>query len=244
MALFDSNKKSEGQDQQKPTTQAQLPIAEIRNGIVVLKDNSLRLVMLCSTVNFELKSEQEQSAIISGYQGFLNSLDFPIQIVIQSRRMDLTKYLGKLNNQVPKASNELVRVHIQDYIRFIKSLLRIANIMDKKFFIIIPYTLPLAKKPGVMEDFRRATNKEPDAINLTNFEKYKKELTQRAQVVASGISGLGLRAVQLNTQELVELLYSTYNPDIAQHQRLTSVKSLSMAPKLGKVKPQNKKQGE
>ena len=93
--------------------------------------------MLCSTVNFELKSEQEQNAIISGYQNFLNSIDFPIQIVIQSRRMDLTKYLSKLSDQIPKASNELVKIQIQDYMIFIKSLLKVANIMDKKFFIIV-----------------------------------------------------------------------------------------------------------
>lgn len=230
MALF-GNKKNQGKEEKKPTTQAQIPIAEVRNGIVVLKDGGLRLVMLCSTINFELKSEEEQNAIISGYQNFLNSLEFPIQIVIQSRRMDLTKYLKKLQNQIPQAPNDLLRIQIHDYIVFIRSLLSVANIMDKKFFIIIPYELPLAKKPGFIEDLQRATSKEAPTINLTNFNKYKKELIQRAQIVASGISGLGLRAVQLNTQELIELFYSTYNLDLSQHERLTSVKQLSSAPK-------------
>ena len=232
MALFGGDKnQNQNSEKQKPTTQAQTPIAEIRDGIVVLKDSSLRLVMLCSTINFELKSEEEQNAIVSGYQNFLNSLEFPIQIVIQSRKMDLTKYLKKLKDQVPKAKNSLLQIQINDYMNFIKSTLKIANIMDKKFFIVIPYELPLAKKPGFIQDFQQVTSKEAPSVNLTNFDKYKKELTQRAQIVASSLSGLGLRAIQLNTQEIVELLYSTYNPDISRHERLTSVKSLSSSPK-------------
>lgn len=235
MAFWNNNKnQAKDKEEKKSTTQTQIPIAEIRNGIVVLKDGGLRLVMLCSTINFELKSEEEQNAIISGYQSFLNSLEFPVQIVIQSRRMDLSKYLKKLQDQIPKAPNDLLRVQINDYLNFIKSLLEIANIMDKKFFIVIPYELPLAKKPGFVSDFQQATSKETPAINLTNFDKYKKELIQRAQLVASGISGLGLRAVQLNTQELIELYYSTYNTDISKYERLTSVKALSTFPKLKK----------
>lgn len=235
MALFGGNK-NQGKDGQKPTTQAQTPIAEIRNGVVILKDGSLRIIMLCSTINFELKAEEEQNAIISGYQSFLNSLEFPIQIVIQSRRMDLSKYLKKLRGQVPKAPNSLLRMHINDYINFIQSTLKIANIMDKKFFIIIPYELPLAKKPGFIQDLQQATSKEVPTVNLTNFDKYKKELIQRAQVIASGVSGLGLRAIQLNTQEIVELLYSTYNPDIASHERLGSMESISSSPQR-KINP-------
>jgi len=232
LAFFGNNQnQGKGKKEQKPTTQAQIPIAEIRNGVVILKDGSLRLVMLCSTINFELKSEEEQNAIISGYQNFLNSLEFPIQIVIQSRRMDLSRYLKKLQNQIPKAPDDLLRTQIHDYILFIKSLLSVANIMDKRFFIIIPYELPLVKKPGFIQDLQQATSKEVPQINLTNFDKYRKELIQRAQMVASGISGLGLRAVQLNTQELIELYYSTYNTDISQHERLTSVKALSTSPK-------------
>lgn len=204
----------------KPTTQAQTPIAEIRNGIVVLKDGSMRLVMLCSTVNFDLKSEEEQEAIISGYQNFINSLEFPIQIVVQSRNLDLSKYIKKLQGQIPKAPNELLASQIQSYISFIQAMLEIANIMDKKFFIVIPYNLPITTKPGFIADISKAISKTQPEINLTNFDKYKKELIQRAQVAASGLSSLGIRAVQLNTQELVELYYSTYNPEIAQNERL------------------------
>lgn len=231
MALFGKTQSDQG-GKKKSTTQTQIPIAEVREGIVILKDGGLRLIMLCSTTNFELKSEQEQNAIISGYQSFLNSLEFPIQIVIQSRRMDLTKYLKKLRDQIPKAPNSLLQIQINDYILFIKSLLSVANIMDKKFFIIVPYNLPLAKKPGFVQDFQTAVSKEPPKINLINFAKYKKELIDRAQIIANGLSGLGLRAVQLNTQELIELFYSTYNPETSRHERLTSVKELSTAPRL------------
>lgn len=206
----------------KPTTQAQTPIAEVRNGIVVLKDGGLRLVMLCSTVNFDLKSEEEQEAIISGYQSFINSLEFPIQIVVQSRNLDLSKYIKKLQNQIPRAPNQLLALQIQSYISFIQATLKFANIMDKKFFVVIPYNLPITTKPGFLSDFSRAVSKTQPEINLTNFDQYKKELIQRAQVVASGLSSLGIRAVQLNTQELVELYYATYNPEIAKNEKLNS----------------------
>ena len=217
MALFGKGKKK---PEEKPTTQGQTPIAAIRDSIVVLKNGGLRLVMLCSATNFDLKSEEEQNAIVAGYQSFLNSLEFPIEIVIQSRHMDLTKYLAKLQNLIPAASNTLLQAQIKDYIFFITSLLKVANIMDKKFFIVIPYELPLAKKENFLENLKQNISKKESVINLTNFAKYKKELIDRAEIVASDLSGLGLRALQLNTQELVELFYSTYNPDTGRSEKL------------------------
>jgi hypothetical protein len=229
LALFGGGK-GKNQAKQKPTTQTQIPIAEVRNGIVILKNGGLRLVMLCSTVNFDLKSEEEQNAIISGYQSFINSLEFPIQLVIQSRNMDLSRYLEKLENLRTKTFNSLLQLQIQEYINFINIVLKKANIMDKKFYIVIPYELPLAKKQNFLENLRENLRKEQSVINLTNLDKYQKELTERARIAASGLSGLGLRAVQLNTQELVELFYSTYNPETARTEKLGSIKKIASSP--------------
>jgi hypothetical protein len=228
--LSNSDKKNQKGKKEKPTTQTQIPIAEIRNGIAILKNGSLRLVMLCSTVNFDLKSEEEQNAIISGYQGFINALEFPIQLVIQSRNMDLSHYLEKLHNLISKTFNSLLQLQIQEYINFISIVLKKANIMDKKFYIVIPYELPLAKKENFYENLRQNLKKDKPVINLTNFGKYQKELTERARLVAAGLSGLGLRAVQLNTQELVELFYSTYNPDTARSGELAPIAQISFSP--------------
>lgn len=230
MALFGKKQNGGAEKKPIPTTQMEIPIAEIRNGVVILKNSSLRLVMLCSTVNFDLKSDEEQNGIIAGYQSFINSLEFPIQIVVQSRNMDLSRYLKKLHNLLPYASNPLLQLQISDYIAFIQSVLSIANIMDKKFYIVVPYDLPLAKKENFIENLRSNLKKDQPIINLTNFKKYQRELADRARTVAGGLSGLGLRAVQLNTQELVELYYSTYNPDLSRNEKLTNIKDVSSSP--------------
>ena len=212
---------------QKQTTQAHLPVAEVKDGIVVLKDGSLRLVMMVSAINFDLKSETEQNALIYAFQNFLNSLTFPIQIIAQSRRLDLSEYLAKLQQQIPKTGNDLIRLHIQDYIDFIQKLLKLANIMDKKFYLVIPYFVPV-KKPACFLDklVSSASGKQP-VIDLSKFAEQKRELMQRAQVVAQELGSLGLRAVQLNTQELIELLYSVYNPELAMREKLASPEELA-----------------
>lgn len=211
---------------QKQTTQAHLSVAEIKDGIVILKDGSLRLIMMVSAINFDLKSETEQNALIYAYQNFLNSLNFPIQIVVQSRRLDLSEYLAKLQQQIPKTANDLIRLHIQDYIDFIQKLLKLANIMDKKFYLVIPY-FPIIKKPtGFIEKLATATSGKQPVIDLSHFQEQKRELMQRAQVVAQELASLGIRAVQLNTQELIELLYSVYNPELATREKLASPEEL------------------
>ena len=195
-------------------TQQYLPIADIREGVVVLKDGSLRLVMLTTSINFDLKSQKEQNAIIYSYQGFLNSLTFPIQIVMQSRKLDLTGYLATLSGKIPETESELLRIQIQDYIHFIERLLNFANIMNKRFYIVIPLFPPVMQKGGFWQRFQNKVKTSETVVDVTNFEKYKHELEQRASVCASGLSGVGLRAAQLSTKELIELYYQTYNPDL------------------------------
>jgi type IV secretory pathway VirB4 component len=195
--------------------QQYLPIGDIREGIVILKDGSLRIVMLTTSINFDLKSQKEQNAIIYAYQGFLNSLSFPIQIVMQSRKLDLTGYLANLKNRIPETESELLRIQTQDYINFIERLLNVANIMNKRFYIVIPFFPPVLKKEGFWQKFNNKVKTSETVLDITNFEKYKRELEQRAGVVASGLAGIGLRAAQLSTKELIELYYQTYNPDLS-----------------------------
>ena len=214
----------------RETTQAHLPIAEIRNGVVVLKNGSLRLVLLVSTINFDLKNEEEQNALIYGYQNFLNSLSFPIEIVMQSRRVDLSGYLTKLKAQLEKAENPLLQIQIEDYIAFIEKLVTVANIMNKKFFVVIPFYPPALKQTAsFVEKFKSAISAQEPVIDMTHFDEYRKELTQRSQAVASGLGSLGLRAVQLSTQELIELYYQSFNPDLAVREKLVPIEELSAA---------------
>ena len=214
---------------EKQTTQAHLPIADIREGVVVLKDSSMRTVLIVSTVNFDLKNEDEQNALIYAYQNFLNSLEFPIQIVMQSRRLDLTAYLAKLESRFSQMQNPLLRLQTENYIIFIRELLKIANIMKKRFFVVVPYYPPLLKKEDFMAKLKSSFGSKNQQIDMTHFVDYKKELLQRTNVVAQHLASFGLRAVQLSTQELIELMYQTYNPELAIREKLSDVGQLRQA---------------
>jgi hypothetical protein len=225
----------------KLTTQAHLPIAEIRNGVVVLKDGSLRLVMLVSTINFDLKNEEEQSALIYAYQNFINSFNFPIQIVMQSRRVDLSGYLTKLRARLSQIEAPLLQIQTEDYITFIERLITVANIMNKKFFVTVPFYPPVAKQTAnFWEKFKSALSDKEAPVDMTHFEEYRKELIQRSQSIASGLGALSLRAVQLTTQELIELLYQSYNPELAIREKLIPIKELGNT--ITQQKEQNSKQ--
>lgn len=207
------------------STQEHLPLAEVRDGFVILKNSSLRAILLVSAVNFALKSEEEQNALVFQYQNFLNSLTFPIQILMQSRHLDLDPYLAKLTERLNVESNELLRLQIADYIDFVKKLLSVANVMDKNFFVAVPYEPAPVTKSG----FLRLLGKNAKNISLTpeQFTSYKQQLTERVNVVVAGLSSMGLRSSQLSTQQLVELFYATYNPQEATKQRLTYTQLLS-----------------
>jgi type IV secretory pathway VirB4 component len=201
------------------STQDILKFAEIRDNTIILKDGNFRQVVLCSSINFALKSEQEQTAIIYQYQNFLNSLNFPIQILMHSKRLDLSNYLANLEKIGNLQKNELLKAQTLDYISFVKRLIDLANIMDKRFFIVVPYMAP----PKV------ATSKKSQKIvySPTDFEKYKTELEQRVQVIQSGLSGIGIRTATLNTQQLIELMYGVYNPEEASKEKIVEATELS-----------------
>ncbi len=192
-----------------------VPIKEIRGGTVVLTDGSLRSVLLASSLNFALKSEEEQTAIIMQFQNLLNTLEFPIQFFIQSRELDIRPYLGLLEEQLKTQTIELIKTQTREYIEFVKGFTENVNIMSKSFFIVIPYSPAVMKKGSnpIAGVFGRLSGKKPDAqARLDLFEENKSQLDQRVAVVASGLSRAGIRAVQLGTEELVELYYKLFNP--------------------------------
>lgn len=218
------NKKAVNKSASKPSTQSHLPIAEIRDGVVVLKDGTLRAVLITSSINFSLKSEDEQNATISSYVGFLNSLDFPIQISVQSRRLQIKPYLEKLMEQERKQTNELLRIQTADYRSFIEELVDIGKIMTKKYYVIVPYDPLSNNKKSFWSRFKEVVK---PAISLRlkdeRFKQRKDGLEMRVRQVSSGLENMGLSVAQLDTQSLIELYYNTYNPDIAFAEQLGDI---------------------
>lgn len=187
-------------------TQAFVPVKEIRNGVVILKDGSYRGILICSSINFALKSEDEQHAITLGFQNFLNTLDFSVQIVINSRRMDLRPYLTLLEQKMPEQKSELMRIQLREYMEFVRSFADQANIMTKSFYVVVSYVPRGLPKAGGL--FSRGTAK----TAADSFEEERAQLEQRLNLVANGLAGTGVRAVPLGTEEVIELLYRSFNP--------------------------------
>jgi len=195
-----------------------LNIKEIRDGVIILKNGSMRGVLMASSINFALKSEDEQNAIIAQYQNFLNSIDFTIQFFLQSRNLNIEPYLDTLKEQEKKQTNELLSIQIAEYIDFVRTFVRAANIVTKSFYIIVPFTPPALQNPveglksilgGIMSGGAGSKKK---ALPTDTFEEYKNQLWQRVDAVIQGIVRTGVRAVPLNTEELIELFYGLYNP--------------------------------
>lgn len=192
-------------------TQQFVPVKEIRNGIIVLKDGGYRGVLICSSINFGLKSADEQHAITLGFQNFLNTLDFSIQIVVNSRRMDLRPYLTLLEEKAPEQKTELMRIQLREYIEFVRSFTDQANIMTKSFYVVVAYT-PRLTAAGATSFLRRDSAATKSAAAATSFEEDRAQLEQRLSLVAVGLAGTGVRAVPLGTEEVIELLYRSFNP--------------------------------
>ncbi len=212
----------------KVTTQKYLDIAEIRNDTVVLKDGTLRAVLLVSSINFALKSEDEQNAIISTYVSFLNYLDFSLQIVIQSRKLNIEPYLESLKQQEAQQTNELLRAQISDYRDFITQLVELGDIMSKQFYVVVPYSPISQQGQKKFWDRVMAIFSAGKVVKLkqAKFEKYKDLLDKRVDFVVSSLASIGLTAVRLDTQSLIELYYNTYNPDTYEQEKLTNIDEL------------------
>lgn len=205
--MADKNKKSIG-----TPTQAFLKLDEIKDDLIIMGDGTLRAVLTVSSTNFDLKNTDEQNALIYGYQRFLNSLDHTIQILVQSRKINISDYVDKLKSIMDRQTNELLRMQTSEYIEFINRLVESANIMNKNFYVIVPYEFSIdAAKTGL---FAKLFGKN-QAKDLANREKklqeYRKVLDERVGSVESSLSSMGLRVVRLNTDQLVELVYDSFN---------------------------------
>jgi hypothetical protein len=217
------------------STQNTLQIAEIRDGIVIMSDGSFRSVVMVKSINFDLMSQQEQEAVEYAYQGFLNSLYFPIQIFIRSQKVDLQPYLQKLDKIRTEHDNMLLALLMEDYISYMDQLSQQTNIMDKKFYVVIPFiTSPDAQRALTSSKsffsglFSMMNTKEQHVvINEAELEKAKTELRNRVQAVLSGLMQCGIKGLPLDTQELIELYYDTYNPDTATRQQLKNFNDLT-----------------
>lgn len=192
------------------TTQQFLAVEQIREGVIVLRNKALRGVLMVSSLNFALKSEEEQNATIYQFQNFLNSLDFPIQVLVQSRRLNITGYLEKVKELEKKQENELLKVQTGEYYNFIRSLVEAGTIMTKSFYVIVPFTIFEAQ--GVKAPFQLFKIKKTPALKEEEFQRCKPQLWQRMEFVALGLRRCGLRAVPLTTEELIELLWSLHHP--------------------------------
>lgn len=212
------------------SSQKYLDIAEIRDGVVVLKDGSLRSVLLVSSVNFALKSVDEQNAIVQSYMQFLNGLDFPIQVVIQSRKMNIDAYLRQLSENEKGLANDLLKRQIRDYKEFIKQLVQLGDIMQKRFFIVVP--LSILASTGQQGFFQRlgALFTPGSFLQLSDerFKKQKFDLDLRVNQIVSGLGSMSLSAVPLDTQGLIELFYTVYNPELYDTQKLVNVGELQI----------------
>jgi hypothetical protein len=210
-------------------TQRYLDIAEIREDCVVIKDGTLRAVLMVSSINFALKSEDEQQAIIQGYMQFLNGLDHPLQVVIQSRRMNVDGYLLALKQQEETIHNELLKTQIRDYTAFIQELVELGQIMQKRFFVVVPFDPLEGNEKGKSFMTKLSTAFSPAKImklNEKRFQERRYSLMQRASTVASGLGSMGLQVAMLDTQGLIELYYSSYNPDVYDTEKLVDMSKL------------------
>lgn len=194
----------------KPT-QDFVPVEEVRNGVVILKNGGYRGIMMCSSLNFALKSEDEQRAIIGGFQNFLNTLDFSIEIVVHSRKMDIRPYLNLLQERMDRQTSELMRIQLREYIAFIRNFIEGSDIMTKTFYVVVPYGA--ASLPQVANSLPFFGSKAGGQAgeNDASFEESRIQLEQRMALVAGGLASSGLRAVPLGTEEIIELLYRSFN---------------------------------
>lgn len=197
------------------TSQQFVDVSEIKDDAIVLKNGTLRGVLNVSAINYDLKSTQEQEAIIEQYKNFLNSLDFPIQILINSRKINIEKYLDFMDRKEKDQSSELLRFQISEYKNFIKQLVSISNIMDKNFYIIVPFSSIENQEKGFMDTFSSFLNPRKSIVDKRElFETCRNQLFQRMDHIIAGLSGVGLKMIPLKTKELIELLYNSYNSNV------------------------------
>jgi hypothetical protein len=204
-------------------------VVEVKEDTMILKSGALRSVLAVSAINYDLKSSEEQDAIISQYQNFLNSIDFPLQILIKSRKLNIDKYVDFITSKEKQQSNELLRLQISEYKSFIQQMVSISNIVDKAFYIVVPFSPIENKESGFLANLANILNPKKGIIAKNEaFETYRSQLIQRVDHIIAGLSGIGLRIKPLQTQELIELLYDSYNPTASDDSNLSAVEKLDI----------------
>jgi type IV secretory pathway VirB4 component len=194
----------------KHTTQNFVPLRDIKDNIVVLKNGQLNMVLLASSINFALKSVDEQEAILRQFQAFLNTIDFSIQFYVQSRRLNIEPYLELLQAREPKQDNDLMRIQLREYIQFVKTFTGEVDVMSKNFFVVIPYS-PVGA--NLQANFKELLGVKKNVyFDDKNFAEHRMQLEQRVTLVEQGLNRVGVRTILLQNEELVELYYHIFNP--------------------------------
>jgi len=191
-----------------PDTKQFIQVKEVRDGMLVLKDGGLRAIILVSSMNFELKSDIEKQGIIDAYQGFLNSLDYPLEVLVNSRQINLDEYMLDLKASYAKQENELLKLQIGEYMNFVNGLVEISNAVSKNFYVIVSYSAS-EKTSSILKGKTMSAN-----YSAKQLEEFATQLWQRVKQIRVGLIGLGLHAEPLNTKEVIELLYNFYNPEL------------------------------
>lgn len=211
------------------STQQYLDILEIKEDTLILKDGTLRAVLLVASHNFSLKSEDEQNALVSGYITMLNQLEYPLQVLIQSRMMHIDNYLNNLEERARVETNNLLKLQTQEYVKFVREIVTLGNIMTKKFFVIVPYNPDGDARSGFFS--RLMGILAPTKIIHLREEKFahhKAELDKRVSDVMSGLANISLNPIRLETKSLIELQYATYNPVVSEIQKVGNIGELQV----------------
>ncbi len=214
------------------STQRYLQFAGARDNTLILKDGGLRSVLEVSSINFNLKSEEEQNAIIGSYQQFLNALSFPVQLLVRSRKLDIDTYLADLRGRMKKLENQLLKDQMAEYIEYVQKLVEYSDIMEKRFFVVVPVNPPRAEKKTLMGKFMSYINPDDTVLNILKrrgeFKQLKKQLDDRLEVVLTAIGNCGLKIEPLKTEEIIELFYQVYNPQLARTQKMGDIEEMSV----------------
>ena len=191
-----------------------IPISEVRDGIIVLKDGEMRAIVLANSINLSLKSSDEQKATIMQFQNFLNTLDFSVQLSVQSRKLDIRPYLLLLEDRMKVQNEPLLKLQTREYIEFIRNFTESVSIMTKSFFVVVPYSSSLIRPTrGIMDKFFSGKNKaEEQLARQADFEEKRSQLEERVAVIQQGLGRCGINSAQLGTEEVVEVFYKVFNP--------------------------------
>lgn len=213
-----------------PSTQKYLNVSEIRDNVIIMDDGTLRSIVMVSSINFALKNEDEQNAIIGAYVSFLNNLSFPLQLVIYSRELNIENYLNDLRTKEKVQTNELLKAQTLEYIDYVAELVSLGKIMNKRFYVVVSYNPMSDDKKGFVarigEIFSPASLLK---MKQDKFDRLKKELDRRVDSVVGGLASIGLNVVELDTQALIEMLYNVYNPEVSPNQPLKDVNTMRVA---------------